>query len=220
MFRNALEEAIITSLRTKADQSAFTLCKSVQGTPKAIVSQLDLLMREGLITSRKVAGIETYNLAPELLMDDPEEEPDKAFKTPPTTPAIASEEVTTVTTQTPVAVAPRVTPESNPGHSKPEEKTSKHVGVCFIKQSHKWRAYIQHHGRPVRIGLYRTETEAVAARAEYIAKNPGAGKSGRPGPKPALKEIVEMATDATPLDSLVEKIVDRMIVAELRRRLQ
>lgn len=44
------------------------------------------------------------------------------------------------------------------------KQTSDHIGINKIKKTGRWRCYIHHNGKPLHIGCYLTEIEAVDAR--------------------------------------------------------
>jgi hypothetical protein len=54
------------------------------------------------------------------------------------------------------------------------KKTSKYVGVCYIKIDNKyyyWESYIQINNKKIHLGIYKTEEEAYQARCEYEKNN-------------------------------------------------
>lgn len=50
---------------------------------------------------------------------------------------------------------------------KKEGCTSKYIGVCFIKETNKWKASIKFQGKTKRIGIFLDEVEAALARDKY-----------------------------------------------------
>lgn len=48
--------------------------------------------------------------------------------------------------------------------SKRSDNTSGHPGVCWLKQSSKWRARIMHSYKMIHLGCFTTLEEAIAAR--------------------------------------------------------
>jgi len=56
------------------------------------------------------------------------------------------------------------TNSQNMGNRRPNlGASSKYKGVCWIKKTAQWRAMIQRDGRPVFLGLFRSEVEAALA---------------------------------------------------------
>ena len=41
-----------------------------------------------------------------------------------------------------------------------ETKTSMYKGVCFVKKTNKWRAYIKHNGQSIHLGYFTDEADA------------------------------------------------------------
>ncbi len=62
-----------------------------------------------------------------------------------------------------------VSPRFN-GHKRKINSTSEYKGVCWIKKSHKWLAYITINGRQNRLGYFETEEEAARVYQEALSK--------------------------------------------------
>lgn len=64
-----------------------------------------------------------------------------------------------------------VTPSQNSyNQSKAKDTSSKFKGVCFYPKAKKYRAYINHEGKRINIGYFKTEVEAGNAYNEYAVK--------------------------------------------------
>ena len=54
--------------------------------------------------------------------------------------------------------------QNGQNRSKRSDNTSGHPGVCWLKQSSKWRACIRHNQKQIHLGCFNTIEEAIAAR--------------------------------------------------------
>jgi hypothetical protein len=54
--------------------------------------------------------------------------------------------------------------QNHQNRSKPSNNTSGHPGICWHKQSSKWRARIRHNKKHIHLGLFTDIEEAIAAR--------------------------------------------------------
>lgn len=51
------------------------------------------------------------------------------------------------------------------------KKSSKYIGVCFYKQTKKWKSQIQINNKKISLGYFNSEIEAYNARVNFEAKH-------------------------------------------------